>query len=691
MVKNLESLRVGYDSTVRDDCDGSVVQFVYGEDGADPTMVGCLRTLPLLFYNMPQFAVQVEAARTAVVPHLRGQLETEEAAREAVKRRAKALLHGKTAKAASVLPVNSQFFQSTIGVCPEGFQDALTDAIFGGCMLPPDPEGVDAAYKSYAKRLKKQAKSGDSPSFAPLNGMDFQALMHAKFYRAQAAPGEAVGVVAAQSVGEPSTQMTLNTFHMAGRGEANVTLGIPRLREILMTAAAKIKTPVMTLPLWEGLPEAAARRLAVRLKRIYLAEALRGLRVQENVVARTSESQFGRGRTYAVRLQFFEPSAYPADLDITFEEIALCFADVFVPKLQAAVKLELRKAAAGGKASAVTSAKMGSGEEGGAAALTSEEAAPRRKKRSEKDDDDENREENEENEEGKLRFAGGRGEHASYGDGDEEDKVIESEARKQATARAGDEEDSSDDDDDDEQNEEEKSGVEKSSSKSKQNSGQPVETVNDVDEAVYACEVVVTVPLDAPKLLMREIVERVAAGTIMRGIKDITKCYVLDASKGAGGGAQVVQTDGINIHGLWESADLIDVEKLTTNNPAAMLRVLGVEAARATVVKEVSSVFGAYGIAVDPRHLSLIADHMTHMGGYRACNRIGIEASTSPFLKISFETAASFLVSATLHGDIDPLTSPAARIVLGRPVGMGTGALEVIQELNAVPAPLAAA
>lgn len=58
--------------------------------------------------------------------------------------------------------------------------------------------------------------------------------------------------------GEPSTQMTLNTFHMAGRGEANVTLGIPRLREILMTAAARIKTPVMTLPLRKGEGGAAA-------------------------------------------------------------------------------------------------------------------------------------------------------------------------------------------------------------------------------------------------------------------------------------------------------------------------------------------------------------------------------------------------------------------------------------------------
>lgn len=61
-------------------------------------------------------------------------------------------------------------------------------------------------------------------------------------------PGEPVGLLAAQSVGEPSTQMTLNTFHFAGRGEMNVTLGIPRLREILMVASKNIKTPSMEVP-----------------------------------------------------------------------------------------------------------------------------------------------------------------------------------------------------------------------------------------------------------------------------------------------------------------------------------------------------------------------------------------------------------------------------------------------------------
>lgn len=53
-------------------------------------------------------------------------------------------------------------------------------------------------------------------------------LLYLKWQRSLCDPGEAVGLLAAQSIGEPSTQMTLNTFHFAGRGEMNVTLGIPR-------------------------------------------------------------------------------------------------------------------------------------------------------------------------------------------------------------------------------------------------------------------------------------------------------------------------------------------------------------------------------------------------------------------------------------------------------------------------------
>lgn len=51
-----------------------------------------------------------------------------------------------------------------------------------------------------------------------------------RFHQAQVQPGEMVGALAAQSLGEPATQMTLNTFHFAGVSSKNVTLGVPRLK-----------------------------------------------------------------------------------------------------------------------------------------------------------------------------------------------------------------------------------------------------------------------------------------------------------------------------------------------------------------------------------------------------------------------------------------------------------------------------
>merc|ERR1719317_1841026 len=76
---------------------------------------------------------------------------------------------------------------------------------------------------------------------------DFTYLVMNKYRQCLAEPGEGVGVLTGQSIGEPSTQMTLNTFHLAGASGANVTLGIPRLREILMTAARKVSTPTMSI------------------------------------------------------------------------------------------------------------------------------------------------------------------------------------------------------------------------------------------------------------------------------------------------------------------------------------------------------------------------------------------------------------------------------------------------------------
>lgn len=71
-----------------------------------------------------------------------------------------------------------------------------------------------------------------------------------EYQKALVEPGEAVGTVAAQSIGEPSTQMTLNTFHYAGVAEINVTLGLPRIIEIV-DARKNPSTPIMTVYLDE--------------------------------------------------------------------------------------------------------------------------------------------------------------------------------------------------------------------------------------------------------------------------------------------------------------------------------------------------------------------------------------------------------------------------------------------------------
>ncbi|MUN28665.1 DNA-directed RNA polymerase subunit A'' [Sulfuracidifex metallicus] len=91
--------------------------------------------------------------------------------------------------------------------------------------------------------------------------------------------GESVGVVAAQSIGEPGTQMTLRTFHYAGVRELNVTLGLPRLIEIVDSKKTP-STPMMTIYLTDEYK-------SDRDKALEVAKRLEYTRV-ENVVSSTS-------------------------------------------------------------------------------------------------------------------------------------------------------------------------------------------------------------------------------------------------------------------------------------------------------------------------------------------------------------------------------------------------------------------
>lgn len=95
-----------------------------------------------------------------------------------------------------------------------------------------------------------------------------------KYERAKVEPGSAVGAVGAQSIGEPGTQMTLKTFHFAGVASMNVTLGVPRIKEII-NASKVISTPIITCQLVTRDDERAARVVKGRIEKTYMHDIIK--------------------------------------------------------------------------------------------------------------------------------------------------------------------------------------------------------------------------------------------------------------------------------------------------------------------------------------------------------------------------------------------------------------------------------
>jgi len=182
-------------------------------------------------------------------------------------------------------------------------------------------------------------------------------------------------------------------------------------------------------------------------------------------------------------------------------------------------------------------------------------------------------------------------------------------------------------------------------------------------------------------VLLAAAVESVAALTEVRATARIADAFVIP---GKNGGMASVQTAGVNFAMLARFDEWVDANQVVCNDIYAVMQTYGVEAARATLVGEVGGVFGAYGIAVDARHISLIADYITYEGGYKPLSRLGMATSTSPLLKMSFETTIGFMTAGAVTAEVDTLTSPAANIVVGRPPRMGTGSFGMLHPMPAI-------
>jgi DNA-directed RNA polymerase III subunit RPC1 len=106
----------------------------------------------------------------------------------------------------------------------------------------------------------------------------FMSKMHTKYVQSVIEPGTAVGAIGAQSIGEPGTQMTLKTFHFAGVASMNITLGVPRIKEII-NASKKINTPIITAPLETNNDIISARIVKGRIEKTVLGEVAKRIEV----------------------------------------------------------------------------------------------------------------------------------------------------------------------------------------------------------------------------------------------------------------------------------------------------------------------------------------------------------------------------------------------------------------------------
>jgi DNA-directed RNA polymerase I subunit RPA1 len=129
--------------------------------------------------------------------------------------------------------------------------------------------------------MEDLGKLAPKTKYKTIQGETFKKTYFLKYMKSVVHPGENVGTIAGQSIGEPSTQMTLNTFHLAGHGAENMTLGIPRLKELLMTAPVNIKTPNMTVYFRKDntMSRDEMEIFANKLKRIRLSDVTKEVKV----------------------------------------------------------------------------------------------------------------------------------------------------------------------------------------------------------------------------------------------------------------------------------------------------------------------------------------------------------------------------------------------------------------------------
>lgn len=139
----------------------------------------------------------------------------------------------------------------------------------------------------------------------------------------------------------------------------------------------------------------------------------------------------------------------------------------------------------------------------------------------------------------------------------------------------------------------------------------------------------------------------------------------------------IIHTEGSNLKKVL-SMEGIDQVRTTTNNIHEIGQVLGIEAARRSIINEAQKTLSEQGLSVDVRHIMLVADIMTSEGVVKSIGRHGISGEKSSVLaRAAFEETGKHLLHASIRGEVDDLTGIIENIIIGQPIPLGTGSIGV--------------
>ncbi|MCL1979266.1 MAG: DNA-directed RNA polymerase subunit A'' [Methanomassiliicoccaceae archaeon] len=183
----------------------------------------------------------------------------------------------------------------------------------------------------------------------------------------------------------------------------------------------------------------------------------------------------------------------------------------------------------------------------------------------------------------------------------------------------------------------------------------------------------IVITSDEPSYKKLQVMYDAVKGAKIKGIDGITRAVLSKV-----GGSWKIITEGSNLKEVLK-IEGVNANKVMTNSILEVADVLGIEAARNSIIQEAKGTLGEAGLDVDIRHIMLVADLMTNDGQVKAIGRHGVSGKKSSVLaRAAFEITAAHLLHAAMVGEVDSLEGVTENIIVGQPVTLGTGAVNLI-------------